>query len=71
MTPTSAGPGTTTEEPERPEQLAEVPIENIPAQELPKTGEDGVNTSALMLTLGLLAAVYVWMSGRRNEKAGN
>ena len=71
MTPTSAGPGTTTEEPERPEQLAEVPIENIPAQGLPKTGDDGVNTSALMLTLGLLAAVYVWMSGRRNEKAGN
>lgn len=70
-TPTSAGPGTTTEEPERPEQPVEVPIENIPAQGLPKTGDDGVNTSALMLTLGLLAAVYVWMSGRRDEKAGN
>lgn len=70
-TPTSAGPGTTTEEPERPEQPVEVPIENIPAQGLPKTGDDGVNTSALMLTLGLLAAVYVWISGRRDEKAGN
>ena len=70
-TPTSAGPGTTTEEPERPEQPVEVPIENIPAQGLPKTGDDGVNTSAMMLTLGLLAAVYVWISGRRDEKAGN
>lgn len=70
-TPTSAGPGTTTEEPERPEQPVEVPIENIPAQGLPKTGDDGVNTSALILTLGLLAAVYVWISGRRDEKAGN
>ena len=70
-TTTSAGPGTTTEEPVLPEQPVEVPIENIPAQGLPKTGEDGVNTSALMLTLGLLAAAYVWMSGRKNEKVQN
>lgn len=68
-TTTSAGPGTTPEEPVLPEQPVEVPIENIPAQGLPKTGEDGVNTSALMLTLGLLAAAYVWMSGRRDEEA--
>ena len=65
---TSAGPGTVTEEPVLPEQPAEVPIENIPAQGLPKTGEDGVNTSALMLTLGLIASAYVWMSGRREEE---
>lgn len=65
---TSAGPGTVTEEPVLPEQPAEVPIENIPAQGLPKTGEDGVNTSALMLTLGLIASAYVWMSGRRAEE---
>ena len=71
-TTTSVGPGTTTaEEPVLPEQPVEVPIENIPAQGLPKTGEDGVNTSALMLTLGLLAAAYVWMSGRKNEKVQN
>lgn len=68
-TTTSAEPGTTTEKPVLPEQPVEVPIENIPAQGLPKTGEDGVNTSALMLTLGLLAAAYVWMSGRRDEEA--
>lgn len=65
---TSAGPGTVTEEPVLSEQPAEVPIENIPAQGLPKTGEDGVNTSALMLTLGLIASAYVWMSGRREEE---
>lgn len=65
---TSAGLGTVTEEPVLPEQPAEVPIENIPAQGLPKTGEDGVNTSALMLTLGLIASAYVWMSGRREEE---
>ena len=65
---TSAGPGTVTEEPVLSEQPAEVPIENIPAQGLPKTGEDGVNTSALMLTLGLIASAYVWMSGRRQEE---
>lgn len=65
---TSAGPGTVTEEPVLPEQPAEVLIENIPAQGLPKTGEDGVNTSALMLTLGLIASAYVWMSGRREEE---
>ena len=68
---TSAGPGTVTEEPVLPEQPAEVPIENIPAQGLPKTGEDGVNTSALMLTLGLIASAYVWMSGRREEEEKN
>ena len=65
---TSAGPGTLPEEPALPElPLEEIPFENIPEQELPKTGDSRVDISTWMLVMGLIAAAYARMSGKKER----
>ena len=65
-TTTASGPAAEPTEPVTPVEPEPQPV--VPEEGLPKTGEDQMNVPMTALTVGMMAAAYVLMTGRKKTE---
>ena len=65
-TTTASGPAAEPTEPVTPVESEPQPV--VPEEGLPKTGEDRMNVPMAVLTVGMMAAAYVLMTGRKKTE---
>ena len=65
-TTTTSGPAAEPTEPVAPVESESQPV--VPEEGLPKTGEDRMNVPMAVLTVGMMAAAYVLMTGRKKTE---